>query len=167
MHTCRIHVRSPLVRTAGIAALLLLTSLLFSACYMVVGDPLSGQFRMRILHGPVCGSPSGWCALGTASGDLSGDVFIRFTNVTTLSDDKGRQAVHLAGTFLLITSEGELHGTTEGRMDAATGHVRRAVTVTHGTGRYHKTVGTLDVWGNANLEARIEEDGYSGGLLRE
>jgi hypothetical protein len=160
-----LRVRAPHVRAAG-TAFLLATGLLLSACSMG-SESVAGQLRLRILDGPICASPSGWCAFGAASGDLDGNVYIRFTNVVAALDNEGKDVMRLAGTFLLSSSKGQLQGTLDGYMDAATGRIRSTVDLTQGTRHYHKNVGILSLWGNANLESRLEEDGYSGGLLRE
>lgn len=123
---------------------------------------VSGQFLVQAVP---CEQGVGTCGVGTATGDLAGDVFVVITSLTT---DPATFVSSYTGTIQITTRRGTVSGTIDGGQLIPVGpdtlSLSSTVNFTSGTGYYTNRRGTLSVNGQITPSTGQEVDNYSGSL---
>lgn len=118
-----------------------------------------------IIQATPCDQGIGTCGVGTATGDIEGDVFVVLNTFVT---DPNTFITSYTGTISISSRRGNVSGTITGGQLIPTGpttvSLSSTVTFTDGTGFYNNRRGTLSVTGSIDLATGQEFDSYSGFL---
>jgi hypothetical protein len=126
---------------------------------------VEGEFTLRFFPpGDACLPFPGPCLIGTATGDLSGDVFIRVYNSRRIEGSARTVSVSLADISITRT-DGRLDGGAAGFLDVGTGEFRNVTPWVGGTGRYAGADGYVRVDGRDDLATGVERSRYKGFLF--
>jgi opacity protein-like surface antigen len=122
--------------------------------------PVSGGF---VVQGFPCEAGGGFCAAGTATGDIAGDVYIELTERTI---DPVTFVQFYSGTITITGKNGTLTGEiVDGTLvptSLTTVALNSTINFTDGTGFYTNRRGTLAVNGAIDLTTFVEVDSYTG-----
>lgn len=149
-----------------ITFIVVIVSALFTVIAPVAATPpqrdVEGGF---VLQGFPCAAGGGFCAAGTASGDIAGDVYVELTQVTV---DPVTFVQSYSGTIEITNRKGTLFGEiVNGTLtpnSLTTVALRSTINFTDGTRFYTNRRGTLQVTGGIDLTTFVETDTYTGTL---
>lgn len=125
---------------------------------------VKGDFTLRFFPpGEACAPHAGACLKGTATGDLSGDVFIAVNNSLRVQGTARTVSVSNA-TISITRPDGRLDGGAAGFLDISTGEFKNVTPWVGGTGPYANADGFVRVEGADDLATGIEHSTYEGYL---
>ena len=125
---------------------------------------VKGDFTLQFHPpGPACQPWTGACLIGTATGDLAGDVFIRVNN-SYLVEGSARTVSVSNADITINTSNGEIKGAAAGSLDRSSGEFHNVTSWVGGTGDYVQATGFVRVDG-FDTPAGVEHSSYEGDLI--
>lgn len=126
---------------------------------------VKGDFTLQFyLPGPSCAPWPGACLRGEATGDLSGDVFIRVNNSYSVAGSARTVSVSNADITIARPNGDELKGGAAGSLDRSSGEFHNVTSWVGGTGEYVGATGFVHVDGFDDPSG-VEHSSYSGTLI--
>jgi hypothetical protein len=126
---------------------------------------VKGNFTLQFYPpGPNCTPWAGACLKGTATGELSGEVFIRVNNSYMVDGSARTVSVSNADITITRPNGDELKGAAAGSLDRTSGEFHNVTSWVGGTGAYAEATGFVHVDGFDDPSG-IEHSSYRGTLV--